>query len=110
MPTQEFLHGRWVTVTARWARFTDQAACFRARMALLRRLEHSYAAYARALAATTGEVFIEEVSRTWSTDPQRAQKVLAIHRQHSASFLPLVPAAVAGSGQPLSPIAGQIYA
>ena len=110
MPTQEFLHGRWVTVTAHWARFADQAACFRARMALLHRLEHSYPAYARALAATTGEVFIEEVSRAWSTDPQRAQKVLAIHRQHSASFLPLVPAAVAASGQPLSPIAGQIYA
>ena len=48
LPTQEFLHGRWVTVTAHWARFADQAACFRARMALLRRLEHSYPAYARA--------------------------------------------------------------
>ena len=92
MPTQEFLHGRWLTVTAHWARFADQAACFRARMALLRRLEHSYPAYARALAATTGEAFIEEVSRGWSTDPQRAAKVLAIHRQHSASFLPPAPA------------------
>jgi flagellum-specific peptidoglycan hydrolase FlgJ len=91
MPTQEFLHGRWVTVVARWARFTDAAACFRARMALLRRLEHSYPAYGRALAATTGEAFIEEVSRAWSTDPQRAAKVLAIHRQHCASFLPLAP-------------------
>jgi flagellum-specific peptidoglycan hydrolase FlgJ len=91
MPTQEFLHGRWVTVVARWTRFTDAAACFRARMALLRRLEHSYPAYGRALAATTGEAFIEEVSRAWSTDPQRAAKVLAIHRQHCASFLPLAP-------------------
>jgi flagellum-specific peptidoglycan hydrolase FlgJ len=89
MPTQEFLHGSWVTVTAQWARFGDRAACFRARMALLHRLSASYPAYARALAATTGEVFIEEVSRAWSTDPQRAAKVLAIHRQHSASFLPL---------------------
>jgi flagellum-specific peptidoglycan hydrolase FlgJ len=89
MPTQEFLRGRWVTVTAQWARFADQAACFRARMALLHRLSASYPAYGRALAATTGEVFIEDVSRVWSTDPQRAAKVLAIHRQHSASFLPL---------------------
>jgi hypothetical protein len=79
-------------------------------MALLRRLEHSYPAYARALAATNGEAFVEEVSRAWSTDPQRAQKVLAIHRQHSASFLPLVSPAIAGFGQPLSPIAGHIYA
>lgn len=91
MPTQEFLHGRWVTVMARWASFADQAACFRARMALLRRLQHSYPAYARALAAATGEAFIEEVSRAWSTDPRRAAKVLAIHRQHSGSFLPLAP-------------------
>lgn len=90
MPTQEFLHGRWITVMAEWARFADQASCFRARMALLRRLEHSYSAYARALVATTGESFVEEVSRAWSTDPGRAAKVLAIHRQHSASFLPPV--------------------
>jgi flagellum-specific peptidoglycan hydrolase FlgJ len=78
MPTQEFLHGRWVTVMARWARYPDHAACFRARMALLHRLEPSYPAYARALAATTGEAFIEAVSRAWSTDPQRGAKVLAI--------------------------------
>jgi flagellum-specific peptidoglycan hydrolase FlgJ len=96
LPTQEFLNGRWVTVVARWARFTDQAACFRMRMALLQRLQQNYPAYSRALAATTGEVFIEEVSRVWSTDPQRAAKVLAIHRQHCASFLPLAPALVAG--------------
>ena len=95
MPTQEFLNGRWVTVVARWARFADQAASFRARMALLHRLEHSYPAYARALAATTGEAFIEEVSCAWSTDPRRAAKVLAIYRQHCASFLPLPPAIAA---------------
>ncbi|HEX6773240.1 MAG TPA: glucosaminidase domain-containing protein, partial [Acidobacteriaceae bacterium] len=41
LPTQEFLNGRWVTVIAHWARFADQAACFRARMVLLRRLERS---------------------------------------------------------------------
>jgi flagellum-specific peptidoglycan hydrolase FlgJ len=97
LPTQEFLHGRWVTVVAHWARFTDAAACFGARMALLRRLGHSYPAYTRALAAATGEGFIEEVSRAWSTDPQRAQKVLAIHRQHCASFLPLAPATLTSS-------------
>jgi flagellum-specific peptidoglycan hydrolase FlgJ len=91
LPTQEFLNGRWVTVIARWARFADPAACFRARMALLRRLEHSYPAYARALAANHGELFIEEVSRVWSTDPQRGAKVLSIHRQYCSSFLPILP-------------------
>jgi flagellum-specific peptidoglycan hydrolase FlgJ len=113
MPTQEYLHGRWVTVVARWARFSDPAACFGARMALLRRLEHSYPAYGRALAATTGEAFIEEVSRAWSTDPQRAAKVLAIQRQHCASFLPLIPAMVAThavrpAASPVTSMAGQI--
>jgi flagellum-specific peptidoglycan hydrolase FlgJ len=102
IPTQEFLHGRWVTVTAQWVRFADQAACFRARIALLRRLEHSYSAYARALSAATGEAFIEEVSRAWSTDPQRAAKVLAIHRQHSASFLPLAPPTPTGPTEALA--------
>jgi flagellum-specific peptidoglycan hydrolase FlgJ len=104
MPTQEFLHGQWITVTAHWVRFADQAACFRARMALLRCLEHSYPAYARALAAATGEVFIEEVSRAWSTDPRRAAKVLAIHRQHSASFLPLPPPVLI-AGRPAAHVA-----
>ena len=110
LPTQEFLHGRWVTVIAQWARFADQAACFRARMALLRRLQVSYPAYARALAASNGEAFIEEVSRTWSTDPQRAQKVLAIHRQHCASFLPLapLPAVPVTALAHLTPMAGRI--
>jgi hypothetical protein len=42
MPTQEFLRGRWFTVVAHWARFADQAACFRARMALLHRLQQNY--------------------------------------------------------------------
>ena len=92
MPTQEFLHGCWVTVSAHWVRFADQASCFRARMTLLRRLQHTYPAYGRALTATTGESFIEKVSRAWSTDPHRAAKVLAIHRRHSASFLALAPA------------------
>lgn len=103
LPTREFLHGRWVTVTAHWARFADQSACFRARMALLQRLEHSYPAYGRALAAPNGEVFVEEVSRAWSTDPQRAAKVLAIHRQHSVSLLPL-PLQPAPS-RPVAPLA-----
>jgi flagellum-specific peptidoglycan hydrolase FlgJ len=111
LPTQEFLDGRWVTVVARWARFADQAACFRARMALLRRLEHNYPAYARALAAATGEDFVEEVSRTRSTDPKRAQKVLGIHRQHCASFLPPAPAiaTISASASRLTPMAGRLY-
>lgn len=104
LPTQEFLNGRWVTVIARWARFADPAACFRARMALLRRLEHNYPAYARALAANNGELFIEEVSRVWSTDPQRGAKVLSIHRQYCSSFLPLLPPVTGPSARALAQV------
>jgi flagellum-specific peptidoglycan hydrolase FlgJ len=88
LPTQEFVRGAWITVPAHWACFRTQEACFRARMVLLEQARHAYPAYDRALRATTGEQFVEEVSRAWSTDPGRAAKVLAIHRQHIASLLP----------------------
>jgi flagellum-specific peptidoglycan hydrolase FlgJ len=87
MATQEFLHGRWVSVPAQWACFRTLQACFQARMALLERLQHGYPGYGRALNAATGEQFVEEVSRVWSTDPQRAAKVLAIHRAHITSLV-----------------------
>ena len=95
LATQEFLRGQWVAVPAQWACFRTVEACFRARMALLQRLQHSYAGYSRALHAATGEQFVEEVSRVWSTDPGRAAKALAIHRQHIASLRTPAPALAA---------------
>lgn len=86
LPTREFLHGSWVTVNASWVTFADWTACFRARMQLLRSASGRHPHYAAALAATTGEEFIQEVSRTWSTDPARASKVLAIYKTHRASL------------------------
>jgi len=88
LPTQEFLHGAWATVPAHWVCFRTTEDCFRARMALLEQARSTYSAYDRALRAPTGEQFVEEVSRVWSTDPARAAKVLAIHRQHIASLMP----------------------
>ena len=90
LPTQEFLRGAWVTVPAHWVCFRSVEACFRARMDRLEQLRHGYSAYDRALRATNGEEFVEEVSRAWSTDPGRAAKVLGIHRQHIASLMPYV--------------------
>lgn len=86
LPTREFLHGAWVVVQAAWVRFPDWTACFRERMTLLRRLEAAWPHYRAALAATTGEQFITEVSHTWSTDPARAGKVLALFDAHQAFF------------------------
>ncbi|MHB1021496.1 MAG: glucosaminidase domain-containing protein [Acidobacteriaceae bacterium] len=86
LPTREFLHGSWVTVQANWAKFTDWQQCFTARMELLRRLSRAYPHYAAALAAKTGEEYVVEVSKSWSTDPDRAGKVLAVHDVHREVF------------------------
>jgi flagellum-specific peptidoglycan hydrolase FlgJ len=88
LPTREFLRGKWVTESAVWVSFPDITACFRARMELLRRESAEYPHFAAALAAPTGEAFIRAVSLSWSTDPARADKVLAIHAAHAGIFIP----------------------
>ena len=86
MPTREFLQGHWVTVAANWVKFADWSACFSARMQLLERLRATDACYAAALDAANGEDFILAVSKSWSTDPQRAGKVLSIYDAHKDAF------------------------
>ena len=86
MPTREFLHGAWVTVQANWVHFPDWQACFSARMELLRSLCQSHPDYMAALSSTTGGAFITNVSRTWSTDPERAGKVLSVYDHHQQVF------------------------
>ncbi len=85
LATREYVRGAWVTVQAQWVRFADWNACFAERMHLLRSLSVEYPHYAEALAAETGEAYVTAVSKSWSTDPQRAEKVLAVHRQHFAA-------------------------
>ena len=89
LPTREFLHGVWVEQTAEWVVFPNLAACFRARMAMLRSEAAEYPNYAAALKATSGEEFVREVSKTWSTDPARADKVMAIYHAHASVFTPV---------------------
>lgn len=84
--TREFIRGAWIGVPARWAKFPDVQACFTARIALLKRLAPGYPGYKAALAAQTGEQFVIEVSKNWSTDPDRAGKVLSLYDHHSAIF------------------------
>jgi flagellum-specific peptidoglycan hydrolase FlgJ len=86
MPTREYLHDHWMTVSANWAKFSDWSECFRARMALLERLARAYPHYAAALKATTGDQYVTAVSLSWSTDPERAGKVLAVYDAHAAVF------------------------
>ena len=86
LPTREYLHGDWVTVSANWVKFAGWKECFAARMSLLRRLAAAYPHYAASLNAATGEDFVNQVSKSWSTDPQRAEKVLAIYGSHRSAF------------------------
>ena len=86
LPTHEWnaAAGRLEPATADWPIFPDWATSFRERFALLNRLSYRYSNYAMALAATTGEQFVICVSKTWASDPQRGDNVLAIYAQHQA--------------------------
>ena len=79
LPTKEFLDNEWVECTADWIEYPNVPACFADRMATLMRLRMAYPHYNSALMAATATQYIREVSATWSTDPNRADKVLAIY-------------------------------
>jgi flagellum-specific peptidoglycan hydrolase FlgJ len=80
LPTREWVNGSWLTVTAHWMKYPDWEACLRDRWATLQRMPQYYL---DAVNATTGEQFVREVSRHWSTDPHRADKVLEIYAEHA---------------------------
>jgi flagellum-specific peptidoglycan hydrolase FlgJ len=87
LPTKEYLKGEWETVTANFVNYPDWQSCFKDRMDTLTRLAAivkpdgtpEYPHYRNALTAGASTTYITEVSRTWSTDPNRAEKVLAIY-------------------------------
>lgn len=83
LPTKEWDGKQFVEVRACFLWFLSFADAFMHRMRLLEGAANKYPAYARALRAQTPGAYIEEVSRAWSTDPERAQKVLQIYRAHS---------------------------
>lgn len=78
LPTKEFLDGKWVACSANWEVYPDWKSCFQDRMSTLRRLAPKYPHYQAALNASSGSGYVFEVSKTWATDPERANKVLAI--------------------------------
>lgn len=88
LPTNEFFDSEWIRVEAKWVLYPDYDTCFADRMATLKRLAPMYAHYAAALAASSGTTYVNEVSRTWSTDPARANKVLAIYDQMAGNWNP----------------------
>lgn len=87
IPTKEFIRGEFVTVPALWVRFPTIAESFEARMDLLVSSASKYPNYAAALHASTGAEFIVAVSKTWSTDPNRANLVLDIYAAHQDALM-----------------------
>jgi flagellar protein FlgJ len=79
LPTREFINGQWIQVNAAWVSYPDETSCFIDRMATLHRLAPALPHYAAALAAKDCYEYITQVSASWSTDPQRGQKVVNIH-------------------------------
>ncbi len=84
LPTREFEKGQWITVSANWVNYPDWASCFADRLATLQRLANAFPHYAAALAAPDAATYIAEVSKTWSTDPNRGAKVLSIYQEYTA--------------------------
>ena len=84
LPTREFLDGGWVTCISQWVEYPTWASCFADRLATLQRLSNAYPHYKAAIEAQDAETFVRQVSLTWSTDPQRADKVLSIFREYTA--------------------------
>ena len=84
LPTKEFLDGRWLSCTSQWVQYPDWASCFADRLATLQRLSNAYPHYKAALDAQDAETFVTEISKTWSTDPARAAKVISIYQEYTA--------------------------
>lgn len=85
LPTKEFEGGEWIEAEAHWVKYPDWATCFWDRAATLHRLASAFPHYKAALAATSPEAYIAEVSKTWSTDPARGAKCLAIYNEYLAA-------------------------
>ena len=82
LPTKEYEQGQWIEVTADWVKYPDWPSCFFDRLATLTRLQDVYPHYRAALRAEDAETYVREVSQTWSTDPARANKCIAIYRDY----------------------------
>lgn len=82
LPTHEWEGSKgFVATTADWPIFSSWQQAFAVRMDVLRGLADVFPHYAAALQAKTPQEYVVEVSKTWSTDPQRASNVLAIYNK-----------------------------
>jgi len=83
-PTFECANGRWVRVTARFARYASKADSFADRDGIILRL----ACYADASAAKNDpEQFARALARHWATDPNYAEKLLRVYAEYGLHAL-----------------------
>jgi flagellum-specific peptidoglycan hydrolase FlgJ len=77
-PTHEFIHGRYVSTTARFAKFASLADAFDAHAKLIA----TRAAYRSVMLAKTSEEFAERLTHIYATDPNYGHKLVALMRQY----------------------------
>ncbi|MFB3915132.1 MAG: glycoside hydrolase family 73 protein [Terriglobales bacterium] len=79
LPTTEVVNGKAVRTSANFAAYDSMAACFADRDQLILKL----ACYADARACSAGPLaFIRALSRHWATDPEYAQKLIAVYTRN----------------------------
>ena len=71
--THEFTHGRYVQITAHFAKFASVADAFDAHAKLLA----THPAYRLAMQARNSEVFAERLNGVYATDPHYGDKLVA---------------------------------
>jgi len=83
LPTKEWTKDGWITIGQDFEKYPDWDTCFFDRLKTLIRLSHVYPHYAAALEATDAETYVREVSQTWASDPNRADKIIAIYSEYA---------------------------
>ena len=77
--TREYLRGAWVMVPARWRKYADWQGCMDDHAAFLRGNKR----YATCFAHADGEAFARAVAAAgYATDPDYADKLVAVIRRH----------------------------
>ena len=84
MNTREYLKGQWVIVPARWRKYQDWQGCMDDHAAFL----HGNPRYHGCFPAKDGPSFARAVAAAgYATDPQYADKLIAIMRAHNLALL-----------------------
>lgn len=87
MDTREYLKGEWIMIPAPWRVYPDLEACIEDHDAFL---EHPR--YAHCFETTDGEDFARAVQAAgYATDPDYAEKLIAIMRAHNLAALDAPP-------------------